>query len=91
MVLGEGGWDWCMVWGWCWEGKAGIGAAVLVSFWEGGAVGVMLGGWGWDGCTVWGWCWGKVGLGWVHSVGVVLGDSGAGLGAQCGALPFCPY
>ena len=61
------------------------------------SIGVILGGWGCGGDAGrvglgWvGWCWGKVGLGWVYSVGVVLGDSGAGLGAQCGALPFCPY
>ena len=61
-----------------------------MSFWEGGAgmdaqCGGGVGGeWGWDGCTVWGWCWGIVGLGWVHSVGMVLGESGAGMGAQCG-------
>ena len=31
------------------------------------------------------WChFGRVGLGWVYSVGVVLGEGGAGMDVQCG-------
>ena len=60
-----------MVWGWCWEGVARMGArcgggvvqgvGVVLGEWVHG-VGAVLGGWGWDGCMVlcwckvWGWC-----------------------------------